>query len=126
MSVPPRFIVPVVNLPVKPTSKKPDILLVSPATTALLLVTVPLVTDLILLISSADAVISFVPRVKEAVVKVPVRDTSLNPLISLWESVTTALELLTVPSLTLCKVFNSEALDVTRVPPNLRPDEVVL
>ena len=126
MSVPPRFIVPVVNLPVKPTSKKPDILLVSPATTALLLVTLPLVTDLILLISSADAVISFVPRVKEAVVKVPVRDTSLNPLISLLESVTTALEPLTVPSLTSCKVFNSEALAVTRVPPNLRPDEVVL
>ena len=126
ISVPPNFIWPVVNLPVKLTSENPDTLPLAPATTTLLAETVPSVTDVTLFISCADAVIAVPPKVIESVVRVPSSETFLNPLISLLESATTALESLTVPSLTPCKVFNSAAVDVTKLPANLRPDEVVL
>ena len=66
------------------------------------------------------------PRLIELAVILPVAIKCLRPLISLLESTIIALDALTDPSVTLCNVLISEALEVTSSPANLRPEDVVL
>ena len=121
ISVPPSLIVPVVNLPVKPTLANPEIFLLTSTTTAFSLETVPPLTPLSLLISLEIAVIS-TPLISSVLARnSPVIVISLIPLILLVASNTTALWALAVPEVTLYNVLISVAVDLTRTPPNLRP-----
>ena len=122
ISIPPRLIVPVVNFPDNSTFPYPVIFLLASTTIAFPADTVPGVTLLNLLISSDIAVIS-TPLISNVwALNSPVIVILFIPLISLLASNTTALWALAVPEVTPLSVLISVAVDLTRTPPNLRPE----